>query len=152
MEVKSSFLIFAVLLFACESKREHTSFNTEEQYIALTNYEGKSLIEKSAAKKTRDYLKSEGLNLDDFFVWDVSYPDSLDTMHEQGFTLVFDLAHRKTIDYIDSIETINSSLLEEHKKDEFIPLAVPATGNISGLDRHIYYYFEQDSVVDVLSQ
>ena len=152
MEMKSLFLVFAILLFACESKIEHTSFNTVEQYIVLTDYQGESLIEKSAAVKAKNYLKSKGLNLDDFFVWNVSYPDLLDSMHEQAFTLVFDLAHRKTLDYIDSIETINSSLLEEHKNDEFIPLAVPVTGNISGLDRHIYYYFEQDSVVDVLSQ
>ena len=75
------------------------------------------MIEKSAAVKAKNYLKSKGLNLDDFFVWNVSYPDLLDSMHKQAFTLVFDLAHRKTLDYIDSIETINSSLLEEHKND-----------------------------------
>lgn len=150
--MKALLLIFPILLSSCEGKSRRVSYHSADDYISLLQYEGENLIEKRAVRQTKSYLKSKGLNLEDFFVFEVSYPDTVDSTHENSYTLVIGLTHRKTLDYIDSIESKNSILLEEHKNEEFIPISIPDTGNPSGMDRHIYYYIEQDSVVDILAQ
>ncbi|MGB3852105.1 MAG: hypothetical protein WA958_19220 [Tunicatimonas sp.] len=150
--MKSIFLISAIFLFSCKVNKGHLSSNKSDRYVSLVDYEGETSVEKIAAKKVKNYLQSVGLVVDKFFVCGIDYPDAIDSAHENSFTIVFDLAHRKTIDYMDSIEIVNSSLLEKHRNEDFIPVAIPATGNISGLDRHIYYYSEKDLVVNILSQ
>lgn len=124
-------------------------------HINLSDFTGQTDTEKDVVIKVRKYLADKSVDIDSFYVSYVSYPDttlSCNLAYEEDYYVVIDLVHQKTLNYIDSLENMNTMLVGEYKNEEFVPIIVPPTGNISGKDRGVFYYFKRDSIGDILSQ
>ena len=162
MEIKSLFFIVILISTSCMVKNEYNhmrqknekAISRELKDIALNNFYSNSEIERKAGKRIKEYLTAQGMSSSEFFVYFILYPDfpHIDPFFGNSFSVAMSLTHRISIAYYDSIKDVNIKLAEQYKGEEWIPIIPPATGNISGKDRTIYYYFEQDSVVDALSQ
>ena len=156
MEVKVIFLALVLLIMSCKSNTNSVlglsrNVNTEP----LNEFIGDNQLEKKAVSRIKKYVDSIGLRTDEFFVGFILYPDSTkdNTSIVGSFSVALDLSHLKSIDYLDSLSEVNEELSEKHKREECgVPIIPPPTGNISGMDRTIYYYSKGDSVVDFLSQ
>lgn len=155
MEIKIVFLVLVLSIMSCKSNTNSVlgvsrNVNTEP----LNEFIGDNQLEKKAVSRIKKHFDSIGLRTDEFFVWLIFYPDSTkdNTLIVDSFSVALGLSHLKTINYLDSLSEVNKELSEKHKGEEWVPIIPPPTGNISGMDRTIYYYSKEDSVVDFLSQ
>ena len=155
MEIKLVFLVLVLSIMSCKSNTNSVlgvsrNINTEP----LNEFIGDNQLEKKAVSRIKKYFDSIGLRTDEFFVGFILYPNSTkdNTSIVGSFSVALDLSHLKSINYLDSLSEVNKELSEKHKGEEWIPIIPPPTGNISGIDRTIYYYSKGDSVVDFLSQ
>lgn len=124
-------------------------------YISLTSFEGKYDVENEVVQRIKNHLLESNIVLDTYFVSYIGYPDTTincNFLYEGKYYLVIDLVHELSKNYLDSIAIENKKLENKHRGEEWIPIIPPPTGNISGKDRAIFYYFEGDSIVNVLSQ
>lgn len=164
MEIRSILTVTFVLLLSCEPQEkkvfEKDIFNSFTKEGSIEDFKARNLREKEALTKIIQHLKSKGLDTDSLFIWSINYSDSdcsdefdlLEHNPMDACFVLFSLTHKNTIDYQDSLSKLNDQLATEHKDEEWVPFIVPPTGNISGKDRGIFYYFEGDSIVDILSQ
>ena len=120
----------------------------------LNEFIGDNQLEKKAVSRIKKYFDSIGLRTDDFFVGFILYPDSTkdNTSIVGSFSVALYLSHLESVNYLDSLSEVNKELSAKHKGEKWVPIIPPPTGNISGMDRTIYYYSKGDSIVDFLSQ
>ncbi len=158
--------ITMLFFYSCQSKNsEKNNRNAdcdqglftgyEVNHIPLLSFEGKNDLENKVIAKVKKHLVSKKISIDSLLVSHVSYPDTTlecNLAYDGKFFMTIDLTHQMTVDYQSKIKEENTRLAKEHEGEESVPVLPPPTGNISGKDRIISYYFEGDSIVDVLSQ
>jgi hypothetical protein len=109
-------------------------------------------FEQKAFSKINQYLITN--SLDSFLVVAIIFPDT-GQLEAKSLDIEFiglEIIHVATLVYWDSLDTQNKRLQEQSEDKEWPLVIPPITGNVSGKDRNIYYYFRNDSIVDVLSQ
>jgi hypothetical protein len=151
------FLCLNVLILnACVQKKEHVNRSGSWLYqkvepTLIVDYLGESHLEQRALNRIKQYLKES--ELDRFYIVAFVYPDTI--ANQQEFEsepyIGVEIIHAITLKFLNNLEQENSQLLKKHDGDDLPLIIPPPTGNVSGMDRTIFYYQEKDSLADLLS-
>lgn len=164
MEMRRKFysIFFVLLIISCQFRKQNQQVGDckegiltgyEVPQVSLNKFTGKNEVENQAIQRVKEYLVLKKINVDSFFVSYVGYPDTTvncNFLYDGHYYITISLTHQKTVDYLDSLEKINTKL--SSKGGEWPLIIPPVTGNVSGKDRSICYYFRNDSIADILAQ
>jgi len=119
--------------------------------------------ESKAVLAVKDYLLSKGHKLDSLYVYEISYSDSLCTIPNDSSIIpnpikacfaIFNIEHRINHVYYLRISHENAQIIEENQgknENDWQPLVIPSRPEFLKKEILLHYYFQQDSLVDVLS-
>lgn len=115
-----------------------------------------------AIKKVSEYLLAKGMDLDSLYVYEIIYSISCEISEVTSFTsdpidaciAIFNIEHKVNHDYYLKIEVENARISKnyEKKKGGSESLVIPSKPDFLRKEILLYYYFEGDSLIDVLSQ
>jgi hypothetical protein len=149
------FLTLITGLFLSCTRNSNVNLSRGERFsspIPIEKLIARNELEQKAFSKISQYLITN--SLDSFFVVAIIFPDTgqLEVKSLDIEYIGLEIIHAETLVYWDSLDTQNKRLQEQSEDKEWPLVIPPITGNYSGKDRNIYYYFRKDSIADILSQ
>jgi hypothetical protein len=164
MEMRILILLVCIWFSSCHRSDDEVGkeVSKEAEFILSRPFSG-LYLEAKAVLKVRDYLVSKGMDIDSLYVYEIGYSDSCDISDDSKFSsdpvdacvAVFNIEHKVNHDYYLKIDRENARILEAQEKkngDYSEPLLIPSKPDFLRKGILLYYYFEGDSIVDILSQ
>ncbi|MGB3852104.1 MAG: hypothetical protein WA958_19215 [Tunicatimonas sp.] len=164
-------LLVCVWLSACHESDPKAEKKTDEEleldlsrpFSKLYHKAKAGMLEAEAVNKVRDYLLANGMDIDSLYVYKINYTDTCNISNKTSFTsdpidaciAVFNIEHKVNHDYYSRIDVENARKLKDYEKNNenySEPLLIPSKPDFLRKEILLHYYFEQDSLVDVLSQ
>lgn len=144
-----------MFIFSCEKKRNvDLSGNKFSPPIPIEELTARNELENKAFLKINQFLTDN--SLDSFFVVSIVFPDKnqleVKDVADAVEFIGLEIVHATTVIYWDSLERQNKHLQKQSQDKEWPLIIPPITGNVSGKDRTIFYYFKNDSIIDLLQQ
>ena len=156
-------LLVCIWLSACHKSDPELGKEVHEEPEFISSIPFHELyLEAKAVLKVKDYLHSKGMDTDSLYVYEIGYSDSCNISIDSNLSsnpidaciAVFNIEHKLNHDYYLRIEAENARKLEDHEKktgDYSEPLLIPSKPGFLRKEMLLYYYFEEDSIADILS-
>ena len=151
-------LVLILCVFSCQNLDQGDKKTHDQQSVFSSRPFIELLRESKAVLAVKDYLLSEGYEIDSLYAYEITYSDSLYNEPRDSLFIPpdpikarfasFIIEHKVNHDYYDWIQKENNRRIKESKnKDEWIPIIIPSTPGFLKKSILLHYYFEEDSVV-----